>query len=161
MPTRGSDDFYYSAHKAELEGVLDEIVGCSKTDAYVFRPCIVAGAGAPMLIETMVGMLPVYGQLRLARRVLDTLPFLGPVLPDPGVDFQLVHTDDVATALLAAVEGDGEPGRYNLAGPGSMSVTRLTPPARLVVGADPGRRGRRARRRALQASRACRPRRPG
>jgi len=126
VPTRGSDDFYYSAHKAELEGVLDEIVGSSKTDAYVFRPCIVAGAGAPMLIETMVGMLPLYGQLRLARRVLDTLPFLGPVIPDPGTDFQLVHTDDVATALLAAVEGVGEPGRYNLAGPGSMSVTRLT-----------------------------------
>jgi UDP-glucose 4-epimerase len=125
VPTRGTDDFYYSAHKAELEDVLDEIVAGTKTDAYVFRPCIVAGAGAHMLIETTVGLLPVYGQLRLARRVLDTLPFLGPVLPDPGVDFQLVHTDDVASALLAATVGTGEPGRYNLAGPGSMSVSRM------------------------------------
>ncbi len=125
VPTRGSDSFYYSAHKAELEGVLDECVAGSDVDAYVLRPCIVAGAGAPMLIETMVGTLPIYGQLRLARRALDMIPFLGPILPDPGVDFQLVHTNDVASALLAAVEGRGEPGRYNLAGPGAMSVGRM------------------------------------
>jgi UDP-glucose 4-epimerase len=125
VPTRGSDSFYYSAHKAELEGVLDECIAGSDTDAYVFRPCIVAGAGAPLLIEAMVGTLPIYGQLKLARRVIDQIPFLGPILPDPGVDFQLVHTDDVAGALLAAVEGVGEPGRYNLAGPGAMSVSRM------------------------------------
>ncbi len=75
-----------------------------------------------MLIETMVGTLPIYGQLRLARRALDMIPFLGPILPDPGVEFQLVHTNDVAAALLAAVEGRGEPGRYNLAGQGAMTV---------------------------------------
>jgi len=126
VPTRGSESFYYSAHKAELEGVLDEVLAGSSVEAYVFRPCIVAGAGAITLIETMVGMLPLYGQLKLARRMLDQVPFLGPVLPDPGVDFQLVHTDDVATALLAAAEGAGEPGRYNLAGPGAMSVTRMS-----------------------------------
>ncbi len=97
----------------------------TSVDAYVFRPCIVAGAGAITFVETLVGMLPVYGQLRLARRVLDQVPFLGPILPDPGVDFQLVHTDDVATALVAAVEGEGEPGRYNLAGPGALNVPRL------------------------------------
>jgi nucleoside-diphosphate-sugar epimerase len=125
VPTRGSESFYYSAHKAELEGVLDECVAGSATDAYVFRPCIVGGAGAPLLIETLVGTLPIYGQLKLARRALDQIPFLGPILPDPGVEFQLVHTNDVASALLAAVEGRGAPGRYNLAGPGAMSVGRM------------------------------------
>lgn len=125
VPTAGTDSFYYSAHKAELEQVLDEVLAGTKVDAYVFRPCIVAGAGAPTLIETMIKMLPVFGQLRIARRLADQIPFLGPVLPDPGVDFQLVHSDDVAAALVAAVEGAGEPGRYNLAGPGSMSVTRM------------------------------------
>ena len=125
VPTRGTESFYYSAQKAELERVLDEILAGSGLDAYVFRPCIVAGAGATTLIETLVRTLPIYGQLRLARRVLDQIPFLGPILPDPGVDFQLVHTDDVAAALLAAVEGRGEPGRYNLAGQGAMSVGRM------------------------------------
>lgn len=122
---RGSEGFYYSAHKAELERTLDEVVSGTKTDAYVFRPCIVAGAGATTLVETMVRTLPVYGQLRLARRILDTIPFLGPILPDPGIEFQLVHTDDVADAIRAAVEGRGEPGRYNLAGPGVLDVARL------------------------------------
>ena len=125
VPTRGSENFYYSAHKAELEGVLDECLEGSDVEAYVFRPCIVAGAGAPMLIETTVRMLPVYGQLKLARRALDMIPFLGPLLPDPGTEFQLVHTNDVASALLAATEGRGEPGRYNLAGPGAMTIGRM------------------------------------
>lgn len=125
VPARGTESFYYSAHKAELEDVLDDVLAGSGVDAYVFRPCIVAGAGAITLIETMVGTLPMYGQLKVVRRLLDRVPLAGPVLPDPGVDFQLVHTDDVAAALLAAVEGEGEPGRYNLAGPGEMSVSRM------------------------------------
>jgi UDP-glucose 4-epimerase len=125
VPPRGSEDFYYSAHKAELERVLDDAVAGSGTEAYVFRPCIVAGAGALTLIETTVRLLPIYGQLRLARRALEQIPFLGPVLPDPGAEFQLVHTLDVASALRAAVEGAGPPGRYNLAGPGSISIARM------------------------------------
>ena len=84
-----------------------------------------AGAGATTLIETTVRMLPVYGQLRLFRRAIDQLPFIGPVLPDPGIEFQLVHTLDVAAAIRSAVEGAGTPGRYNLAGPGSMSIARM------------------------------------
>ncbi|MCB0876538.1 MAG: NAD-dependent epimerase/dehydratase family protein [Solirubrobacterales bacterium] len=125
VPVRASEDFYYSAHKAELERVLDDCIAGSDTEAYVFRPCIVAGAGATTLIETTVRMLPVYGQLRLFRRAVDQIPFIGPVLPDPGIEFQLVHTLDVASAIRAAVEGVGEPGRYNLAGPGAMSIARM------------------------------------
>jgi len=125
VPPRATESFYYSAHKAALEGVLDESIAGTGTEAWVFRPCIVAGPGALTLIETTVRMLPVYGQLRLVRRALDRVPFLGPVLPDPGMDFQLVHTDDVAAAVRAAVEGAGPPGRYNLAGPGTMTVGRM------------------------------------
>jgi UDP-glucose 4-epimerase len=35
---------------------------------------------------------------RAVLRLLDGVPILKPVLPDPGVPFQLVHHDDVATA---------------------------------------------------------------
>ena len=125
VPPRGSEGFYYSAHKAELDRVLDDCIAGSDTEAYVFRPCIVAGASATTLIETTVRLLPLYGQLRLLRRAFDQIPFIGPVLPDPGVEFQLVHTLDVATALRAGVEGTGPPGRYNLAGPGAMSIGRM------------------------------------
>ncbi|MGZ4218037.1 MAG: epimerase, partial [Solirubrobacteraceae bacterium] len=58
-------------------------------------------------------------------RALELMPALKPVLPDPGVPFQLVHHDDVATALVAAVLGRGEPGIYNLAGPGELTMSDL------------------------------------
>lgn len=125
VPPRATESFYYSAHKAALEGVLDDCIAGAATEAWVFRPCIVAGPGALTLIETTVRMLPVYGQLRLVRRALDRVPLFAPVLPDPGMEFQLVHTDDVAAALRAAVEGAGPPGRYNLAGPGTITVGRM------------------------------------
>ena len=52
-------------------------------------------------------------------------PAVKPVLPDPGTPFQLVHTDDVALALAAAVRGEGEPGVYNLAGAGTITTADL------------------------------------
>ena len=125
VPTRGTEAHPYSAQKAELENVLDEIVGQSKTDAYVFRPCIVAGPEARMLIDAIpyvrVGeKLP--GAL---RRLFDQVPILKPVIPDPGLPFQLVHHDDVASAMRAAVLGRGEPGVYNLAGRGEITMSDL------------------------------------
>src|SRR5207249_1395947 len=45
--------------------------------------------------------------------------------PDPGVPFQLVHHDDVATAMRAAVVGVGSPGAYNIAGTGRLTVSQL------------------------------------
>lgn len=122
---RGTEGFYYSAHKAELEGLLEEVIEGSDTEAYVFRPSIVAGPDAYTFIETTVELLPVYGQIPLVRRLFNEVPFAAPVLPDPGVPFQLVHQDDVASALLAATEGAGPPGTYNLAGPGTLTVSEL------------------------------------
>jgi nucleoside-diphosphate-sugar epimerase len=119
---RGTDGFYYSAHKAELEHLLKEIVAGAEIETYVFRPSIVAGPDAYTFVETVVELLPVYGQFPSLRRILGDVPFMAPVLPDPGVPFQLVHHDDVAAALVAATEGRGEPGVYNLAGPGTLTV---------------------------------------
>ena len=42
------------AQKAELEDLLDELLPGSGVEAYVFRPCIVAGPRATMLIEQTV-----------------------------------------------------------------------------------------------------------
>jgi nucleoside-diphosphate-sugar epimerase len=122
---RGSSGHYYSAQKAQVEALLGETLEGSDTAAYVFRPCIVAGRDAPLLIDS----LP-YTQIseRLpgsVLRLLDGVPILKPVLPDPGVIFQLVHHDDVAAAMCAAVLGHGRPGVYNLAGPGRLTVAEL------------------------------------
>jgi UDP-glucose 4-epimerase len=125
VPARGTAAHYYSAHKAEVEELLSDTLHGSRTFAYVFRPCIVAGPDAPLLIDS----LP-YTQIsgRLPGPVLNLLegvPILRPVLPDPGVPFQLVHHDDVASAMRAGVLGRGKPGVYNLAGPGQLTVKQL------------------------------------
>jgi len=143
VPLRGTERHPYSAHKAEVEAVLAEALTGSDTDAYVFRPCIVAGPQAPLLLE-LVPLLAVGRRLPGPLRwALDRAPAVRPVLPDPGVPFQLVHHDDVAAALCAAVIGTGEPGPYNLAGPGKLTISDLAaelgwhsvPAPRLAVGA--------------------------
>jgi len=105
---RGSERFYYSAQKAELEATLyEEYDG---EEAYVLRPCIVAGPDARMILR------------ELPQR---KLPLTIPVMPNPGTRFQLVHHDDVAQALVAATLGDAPPGAYNLAGDGTITLGDL------------------------------------
>jgi UDP-glucose 4-epimerase len=125
VPARGTAAHYYSAQKAEVEELLAATLAGAGTAGYVFRPCIVAGPQAPLLIDS----LP-YTQIseRLPGAVLsllDGVPILKPVLPDPGVPFQLVHHDDVASAMRAAALGRGAPGVYNLAAAGEMTVRQL------------------------------------
>jgi UDP-glucose 4-epimerase len=122
---RGTDSFYYSAQKAELEGVLHEVVDGTGLDAYVFRPCIVAGPESLLLIQNIPYVVLGKRLPGPARRRLDVMPVLRPVIPDPGVRFQLVHADDVGTALRAAVLGRGEPGVYNLAADGLLTMSDL------------------------------------
>jgi nucleoside-diphosphate-sugar epimerase len=121
----GTASHYYSAQKARVEELLRETLGGSAVAAYVFRPCIVAGPDAPLLIDSLP-FTQISERLPAAvMRLLDGVPILKPVLPDPGVPFQLVHHDDVASALLAGVRGRGAPGVYNLAGPGQLTVAEL------------------------------------
>lgn len=122
---RGTERHYYSAQKAELEGALEEALAGTSTDGYVFRPCIVAGRDALTLVQN-IPYIQLRGLLSPAiMQVAERLPGLKPVLPDPGVPFQLVHHDDVASAMRAAVLGRGHPGIYNLAGPGEMTMSEL------------------------------------
>ena len=117
-PRSGTARHPYSAHKAEVEGVLADALSGGETEAWVFRPCIVAGPDAPALID----------QARWPERLPGPLAGLAGavgVLPDPGVPFQLVHHDDVATALRAGVLGRGEPGAYNLAAAGEITMSDL------------------------------------
>lgn len=125
VPARGSADHYYSAQKAAVEELLADSLHGHATAPYVFRPCIVAGPEAPLLIDSLPytrisGRLP--GPV---RSLLENVPILRPVLPDPGVPFQLVHHDDVASAIRAAVLGRGRPGAYNLAAGGQLTVAEL------------------------------------
>jgi UDP-glucose 4-epimerase len=124
-PPMGNANMPYSHHKAQVEALLSEVLEDSEVDAYIFRPCIVAGPQAPILVNQIPYVR--WGE-RLpgaVRALFDVVPVLKPVLPDPGVPFQLVHHDDVASALRAGVIGRGEPGAYNLAGSGTITMADL------------------------------------
>ena len=124
-PTRGTPNFYYSAQKAELEELLTEVARGSETDVYVFRPCIVAGPDAPTLVQALTGQKVFGERVRRLWRLGEALPLIAPVLPDSGLPFQLVHHDDVAIAVRAAVVGHGTSGTYNLAADDAITVSHL------------------------------------
>ena len=105
--------------------MLDESVAAAKIATYVFRPCIVAGPDATMLIDAIPYVKINEALPGAGARLLDVVPILKPIIPDPGVPFQLVHHDDVASALKAGVLGKGEPGVYNLAGDGELTMSDL------------------------------------
>lgn len=126
VPVRGTPEHFYSAQKAEVEHVLAEVLLRSRgTTAYVFRPCIVAGPRAQMLLEEMPYFRLSKAMPDAVAGLLSSMPILKPVIPDPGLRFQLVHEDDVAFAFLAGVQGKGEPGPYNLAGGGTITMSHL------------------------------------
>ena len=125
VPARGTDEHPYSSQKAAVEELLENTTRYSDMDVYIFRPCIVAGPTALALIEE-IPYVQLGEKLPAAiKKIVGSVPLLRPVIPDPGLPFQLVHEDDVASALLAATVGDGQPGTYNLAGDGDLTMTDL------------------------------------
>lgn len=125
VPARGSKEHYYSEQKAECEALLHEVTDSSGLEVYVLRPCIVAGPKAPALADSMP-----WRQLRdrlpaPLRGVTGLLQGILPLMPDPGVPVQLVHHDDVASAIALAAVGTGEPGAYNLGGDGEVSLGEI------------------------------------
>ncbi|OBG73731.1 MULTISPECIES: NAD-dependent epimerase/dehydratase family protein [unclassified Mycobacterium] len=118
VPTRGSAEHYYSAQKAACEELLAEITADSSLEVFVLRPCIVAGPNATALADAMP-----WNQLPApVRAVVKAVPILKPVVPDPGIPLQLVHHDDVATAIALAATTPAPPGVYNIAGDGVVTV---------------------------------------
>jgi nucleoside-diphosphate-sugar epimerase len=124
-PATGNANMPYSHHKAEVEALMSDVLENGETDAYIFRPCIVAGPEAPILVNQIPYVRWGDRLPGAVRALFDVVPILRPVIPDPGVPFQLVHHDDVADALCAAVAGRGEPGAYNLAGDGTITMADL------------------------------------
>src|SRR3954447_16492415 len=123
---RGTREHFYSQQKAEVERVLAQtLLKTSRTNGWVFRPCIVAGPKAQTLLEEMPYFRMGDQLPDPVARLLASMPVLKPVLPDPGTPFQLVHEDDVASAFVAGVHGRGEPGPYNLAGNGKLTFSDI------------------------------------
>jgi UDP-glucose 4-epimerase len=118
VAARGSAEHYYSEQKAACEALLADITKDSPLEVYVLRPCVVAGPNATALADAMPwNQLP--GPV---RAVVKAVPVLKPVVPDPGYPLQLVHHDDVATAIALAATAPAPPGVYNIAGDGVVTV---------------------------------------
>jgi UDP-glucose 4-epimerase len=96
-----------------------------RTSAYAFRPCIVAGPRARTMLEAIPYYRASEAMPEPVARLLASMPVLRPIIPDPGTRFQLVHEEDVARAFLAGVRGVGEPGPYNLAGAGTLTMANV------------------------------------
>src|SRR3954454_5202770 len=126
IPPRGSPEHHYSQQKAEVEQVLAEVLlKRRKTVAYAFRPCVVAGPRARTFLEEIPYYRLSEAMPDAVNRLVSSMPVLKPVVPDPGIRFQLVHEDDVASAFVAGVAGKGEPGPYNLAAQGTLTMSSV------------------------------------
>lgn len=118
VAARGSAEHYYSEQKAACEELLADITKDSPLEVFVLRPCVVAGPNATALADAMPwNQLP--GPM---RAVVKAVPILKPVVPDPGYPLQLVHHDDVATAIALAATTPAPQGVYNIAGDGVVTV---------------------------------------
>ena len=124
IPPRGSPEHPYSQQKAEVEGVLGGVLlKHPGTVAYAFRPCFVGGPEALTFLQAIPYLRLGEAMPDAVTRLLASLPVLKPVIPDPGARFQFVHEEDVARAFTAGVRGVGQPGPYNLAGGGTLTMS--------------------------------------
>lgn len=121
VPVTGSKEHYYSQQKAECESLLEEVTAGTGLEVYVLRPCIVAGPHATALADAMPWRRVSARLPATARRALAKVPGLRMVVPDPGGPLQLVHHDDMAEAIAAAVIGRGQPGAYNVSADGTVT----------------------------------------
>jgi UDP-glucose 4-epimerase len=124
-PARGSKEHYYSEQKAECEALLHEVTDGADLEVYILRPCIVAGPKATALADSMPWR-QVNAKLPAALRgAAGLIQGILPLLPDPGIALQLVHHDDVASAIALAAAGAGEPGAFNLAADGEVTLSEV------------------------------------
>ena len=122
-PTRPADHLFYAQEKAELEELLAaEAAVHPPLGLYLLRPPVVLGPHAVGAKSTLVARLLPVGQraARVARRVPLHLPVLVPDLP-----LQVIHEDDVGSALLQCIVGAGPPGAYNIAADGLLTGADL------------------------------------
>jgi UDP-glucose 4-epimerase len=120
VPPRGSRQHPYSQQKADVEAVLGEVL----LERRSRWPMSSGPASWPVPRRG-----PCFRRSPISARRGDAgsggaaAPL--PARADPGTRFQLVHEQDVDRAFRAGVRGLGEPGPYNLAGSGTLTMSDL------------------------------------
>jgi UDP-glucose 4-epimerase len=103
-PVRGQPDFSYARHKADADRIC-QLWALENPDRVmtIVRPSIVFGPTVDNYIS----------------RTWQNSAFL-PILDGVDEDYQLVHEDDVVSALIGLLDAKA-PGAFNLAGDGTMT----------------------------------------
>ena len=128
VPPRGSEGFYYSAQKAELEALLESELLGSATEAYVFRPSIVAGRRATMLVEQALKQVSIGGRLPRRREGDgDAAVAAVPAARASGHRGPVSALSITTTSLRRSRRQSrtGTPGVYNLAGEGEITLADM------------------------------------
>ncbi len=120
-PVRPAARLFYAQEKAELEGLLaEEATRHPELDLYLLRPPVVLGphaVGGKTVLPNLPGVSRLTGDSGGLPRSPIPLPVLVPSLP-----LQLIHEDDVGSALLLCAVGAGPAGAYNIAGDGIVTA---------------------------------------
>ena len=112
-PVRPADRLFYAQEKAELEELLQsEAAAHPELELYLLRPPVVLGPHTIGGKQILPGPLAPLG--RHLQGNLRRLPVPVPAVV-PAVPLQLIHEDDVGSALLQCVVAAGPPGAYNIA----------------------------------------------
>ncbi|MCW3011918.1 MAG: NAD-dependent epimerase/dehydratase [Solirubrobacterales bacterium] len=112
-PTRPASKLFYAQEKAELEQLLEVESGAHPDLAmYLLRPPVVLGPNFVGGKEILPGPLAPLG--RALADAVAGLPVKLPA-PVPAIPLQLIHEDDVGSALMQCVLAAGPPGAYNVA----------------------------------------------
>ncbi len=120
-PVRPAARLFYARQKAELEQLLNaEAAGPGQPALYLLRPCIVVGPrqrrGQGLAARRAGAARPAPSRRRDQVRPPISLAVAAPALP-----LQLVHEQDVGSALLLCAVGAGPPGAYNIAADGIVT----------------------------------------
>jgi UDP-glucose 4-epimerase len=136
-PTDGIGTSFYSCHKAEVEGLLDEFErGEPGVRVVRLRPGLIFKREAATEIRRLF-LGPLVPRIAFSKRAL----FVVPDIPD--LRFQAVHTDDVAEAYRLALHTLDARGAYNVAAEpvldpkelaDLLGARRVRVPARIVRG---------------------------
>ena len=120
-PVRPAARLFYARQKAELEQLLAaEAGGAGQPALYLLRPCIVVGPHAVGAKDLLPGPLAPLGRRLAGAMVRFRSPIPVPVAA-PTLPLQLVHEQDVGSALLLCTVGAGPPGPYNIAADGIVT----------------------------------------
>jgi len=105
--TRGNPDYFYSAHKAEVESILQRFRNMHRTLKQVtFRPGAILG---PNFAGPIVDLFQ-------QKRIVGLMGYDGP--------FNFIWSEDVVDYIIEALETDIV-GEYNIAGDGVLSMRHI------------------------------------